>query len=66
MKICNNSKALEFTFRLSLFIAMTHHILHRAKHNTKSKSKFFQLTLTFTLSDVTQSRGFWCVKVFVL
>jgi hypothetical protein len=42
MKICSNSRELEFTFRLNLFVAMTHHILHRAKRNTKCKREFFR------------------------
>jgi len=42
MKFCCNSRVLEFTFRLILFIAVTNHILHRAKHNTKSKPNCFR------------------------
>jgi hypothetical protein len=61
MKISSNSRAMEFTF-----IAVTYHILRRAKHNTKCKLKFFQATLTFTLSDLARSKGFLCVKVLVL
>jgi hypothetical protein len=40
VKICGNPRALEFPFRLNLFVAMTHHVLNRAKHNTQLKVMF--------------------------